>query len=77
MKDLAQPASVGNTEYRFNSRRHLAVHPAAEPPTAAMSLEDVRAALRLISGTPLRDDVDRLRRQALWRRLDQLIAGAS
>jgi hypothetical protein len=42
--------------------------------TAAMSIEDVRAALRAITGTLLRDDADRLRRQFLWRRLDQLIA---
>jgi hypothetical protein len=39
-----------------------------------MSLEEIRAELRIISGTPLRDDTDRQRRQILWRQLDQLIA---
>jgi hypothetical protein len=38
------------------------------------TLENVRAELRLITGSPLRGDADRLRRQMLWRRLDQLIA---
>jgi hypothetical protein len=42
--------------------------------TAAMLLEEVRAELQPISGTPSRDDADRLRRQLLWRRPDQLIA---
>jgi hypothetical protein len=41
--------------------------------TAAMSIEDVRAALRAITGTPLRDEADRLRRMTLWRQLDALI----
>ena len=63
------------TDYAISDAERPSFNVASAP--AAMSLEDVRAALRLISGTPLRDDVDRLRRQALWRRLDQLIAGAS
>jgi hypothetical protein len=49
--------------------------PAVEgPPVETMRLDQIKAELRVISGTPLRSEDDRLRRQALWQRLDQLIA---
>jgi hypothetical protein len=38
-----------------------------------MTLEQIQAELRVISGTPLRSEVDRIHRQELWRRLDQLV----
>jgi hypothetical protein len=37
-----------------------------------MTLTEVQVELRAISGTPYRDDADRVRRQALWKRLDFL-----
>jgi hypothetical protein len=40
----------------------------------AMTLEQIQSELRAISGTPLRDEADRLRRRELWRRLDALCA---
>jgi hypothetical protein len=43
----------------------------------AMTLEQIQAELRAISGTPLRDDADRLRRRELWQRLDAPSAAAS
>jgi hypothetical protein len=46
--------------------------PATDP--EMMSMEDVQRELRLISGTPLRDSEDAIRRQQLWKRLDQLAA---
>jgi hypothetical protein len=49
--------------------------PAVEvPPVETMRLDQIKAELRVISGTALRSEDDRLRRQALWRRLDHLIA---
>jgi hypothetical protein len=42
------------------------------PAPIPKKIEEIRAELRLISGTLLRDDADRLRRQELWQRLDQL-----
>ena len=47
----------------------------APPDVEAMSLEVIQAELRAISGTRLRSDADAHRRQALWRRLDALVAG--
>jgi hypothetical protein len=43
----------------------------------AMTLEQIQTELRAISGSPLRDEVDRLRRRELWRRLDALCATSS
>jgi hypothetical protein len=81
MRNLAK-SSVGN---QFNSARKQNSEPVRAhqfnsptnsnlPAPAPISLEEIRAELRLITGTPLRDHADRLRRQFLWRRLDQLIA---
>jgi hypothetical protein len=42
-----------------------------------MTLEQVQGELRAISGTPLRDETDGLRRRALWRRLDAPCASSS
>jgi hypothetical protein len=39
-----------------------------------MTLKQIQAELRAVSGTPLRFEGDRLRRQQLWQRLDRLIA---
>jgi hypothetical protein len=33
----------------------------------------VQAELRCITGTPIKDEADRLRRMALWRELDELV----
>jgi hypothetical protein len=33
----------------------------------------VQAQLRGITGTPIKDEVDRLRRMSLWRELDELV----
>jgi hypothetical protein len=38
-----------------------------------MTLDQIQAELRVISGPPLRSEVDRIHRQVLWRRLDQLV----
>ena len=43
----------------------------------AMTLEQIQTELRAISGSPLRDEVDRLRRRELWQRLDALCATSS
>jgi hypothetical protein len=43
----------------------------------AMTLEHIQAWLGAISGTPLRDEADRLRRLELWHRLDALCAASS
>jgi|SRR5215471_11960145 len=40
-----------------------------------LELAQVQAELRAISGTPMQSDADRLRRQALWQRLDALTGG--
>lgn len=40
-----------------------------------MTLEQIQTELRAVSGTPSRFEGDTLRRQQLWRRLDQLVAG--
>jgi hypothetical protein len=45
--------------------------PACDP--KARELKQLQAELRAVSGTPLRSDDDRLHRQALWQRLDQLL----
>jgi hypothetical protein len=42
-----------------------------------MSLDKIQSELRAISGTPSRDEPDRLRRRELWRRLDALCAASS
>jgi hypothetical protein len=47
---------------------------AALPPVESMSLDEVQAELRLVTGKPWRSDADGLRRQALWKRLDKLAA---
>jgi hypothetical protein len=39
-----------------------------------MSLQQVQAEPKEITGTPLRSDDDRSRRQQLWKRLDRLVA---
>jgi hypothetical protein len=39
-----------------------------------IALEQIQAELRAISGTPTQDEADRMRRRALWRRLDLLVA---
>jgi hypothetical protein len=39
----------------------------------AMTLRQIQAELRAISGTPYRDADDRLRRQALWCRIDAMV----
>jgi hypothetical protein len=43
-----------------------------ERPVASMTIEEVGAELRRVTGTPWANDADGPRRQALWRRLDQL-----
>jgi hypothetical protein len=43
---------------------------------STMTLEEVQAELRPITGTPYRDEADRLRRMTLWLRLDVLTAQA-
>jgi hypothetical protein len=43
-------------------------------PPASMTLAEVRAELKRVTGTPWASDADGARRQALWRRLDQLVA---
>jgi hypothetical protein len=63
----ALPAGAGKTEIL---REKLAA-------VEAMTLEQVQTELRAISGTPLRDDANRLRRRELWRRLDDQFAAAS
>jgi hypothetical protein len=40
----------------------------------AMTFEQVRAALREASGSPVRSEADVDLRVALWRRLDELVA---
>jgi hypothetical protein len=45
-----------------------------ERPPSSMTLAEVRAELKRVTGTPWSTDADGARRQALWRRLDQLIA---
>jgi hypothetical protein len=71
-----------NTEFRA-LRRQLATSLAAIASTTerqtpecdpkAGELKQIKDELRFITGTPLRSDDDRLRRQALWQRLDQLM----
>jgi hypothetical protein len=39
----------------------------------ADQLEQIKAALRPITGTPVRADADRHRRQTLWHRLDAIV----
>jgi hypothetical protein len=41
-----------------------------------MSLEQIQAELRMISGTPYRSQADVARRRDLWRRLDHLVREA-
>jgi hypothetical protein len=43
----------------------------------AMTLEQIQTELRALSGTPFRDEADRLRRRELWRRVDALCARSS
>jgi hypothetical protein len=43
-------------------------------PPAEMSLAEVQAELRRVTGLPWTDEADGARRQTLWRRLDQLVA---
>jgi hypothetical protein len=50
----------------------MSTPPAALP--QAMSLDEVRAELRQVFGKPWTSAADGGRRQALWRRLDQLVA---
>ena len=52
------------------------VRPSQWPKTdiATMNLDAIRAELWAISGTPYRSEDDLHRRQALWRRLDRLVA---
>jgi hypothetical protein len=45
-----------------------------ERPIEEMSLAEVQAELRRITGLPWASDADGPRRKALWRRLDQLVA---
>jgi hypothetical protein len=44
--------------------------------TAERRLRLVQAELRSVTGTPIKDETDRLRRMALWRELDALIRWA-
>jgi hypothetical protein len=39
-----------------------------------MSVAEVQAELRQVTGKPWKDDADAARRQALWQRLDKLVA---
>jgi hypothetical protein len=42
-------------------------------PMTEHRLRAVQAELRCITGTPIKDEADRLRRMALWRELDALV----
>jgi hypothetical protein len=72
--DLFPANVVGALEPPINSPTN-SNFPAQIPeniePTA-ISLEEIRHELQQISGTSVRDDADRRRRAALWRRIDQL-----
>jgi hypothetical protein len=48
-----------------------------EHPVGEMTLAEIRAELRSITGTPWQSDADGPRRQALWRRLDELVAAGA
>jgi hypothetical protein len=77
MRNLTKRPRVGNNEIQFNTgelKKSADLFPAINSGKSPLALEEIRAELRSIIGTPLRDHADRLRRQFLWRRLDQLIA---
>jgi hypothetical protein len=44
-----------------------------EQPVEQMTLEQIQDELRRVTGTPWKTEADGPRRQALWRRLDQLV----
>jgi hypothetical protein len=48
-----------------------------ERPVGEMTLAEVQAELRRITGTPWQSDADGPRWQALWRRLDELVAAGA